>query len=79
MGKRYLSLGGHLTLIKSMLTNSPTYSLSLFEMPIGILRKIKQLFRSFLWGEKDSNRKVNLVSWEEATKSNREKLCGPGC
>jgi hypothetical protein len=35
----YLSKGGRLTLIKSTISNLPTYYLSLFPIPIGVTRK----------------------------------------
>ncbi|XP_050278053.1 uncharacterized protein LOC126719564 [Quercus robur] len=45
----YLSKGGKVTLIKSTLSNFPTYFLSLFPIPIGFANRIEQLQRNFLW------------------------------
>lgn len=50
-GKKFLSLGGRGTLIKSVLLNLPTYFLLLFAIPIGVANKIEKLFRRFLWGD----------------------------
>ena len=44
----YLSKGGRLTLIKSTLSNLPTYLLSLFPIPADIAYCIEQLQRNFL-------------------------------
>lgn len=51
---RYLSLGGRLTLIKSVISNLSIYYLSIFEMAIGVGKKIEQLFRNFLWGDREA-------------------------
>ena len=39
----YLSKGGRLTLIKSNLSNLPTYFLSMFPIPVTVARHIKKL------------------------------------
>jgi len=46
----YLSKAVRLMLIKSMLSNLPTYFLSLFPIPIGVINQIEKLHRKFLWG-----------------------------
>lgn len=66
--KHYLSLGGQLTLIKSILNNLPLYYMSLFEMRKGIANRLEQLLRIFLWVENEESRKVHLVRWSEVTK-----------
>lgn len=56
-GRKVLSLGGRITLIKAVLLNLPTHYLSLFQLPRGIERKLEQLFRKFLWGDKETKKK----------------------
>jgi hypothetical protein len=46
----YLSKGCILTLIKSTLSNLPTYYLSLFPIPVGVANRLDKLQRDFLWG-----------------------------
>uniref|UniRef100_A0A1U7WLE7 Uncharacterized protein LOC104228609 n=1 Tax=Nicotiana sylvestris TaxID=4096 RepID=A0A1U7WLE7_NICSY len=46
---QYLSLGGRLVLINSVLDSLPTYMMSLFLIPAGILQRLDKLRRSFLW------------------------------
>jgi hypothetical protein len=46
--KIYLSWGGRLTLLKSKLSSSPTYFLSLYPLPASIARILKRLQRDFL-------------------------------
>lgn len=68
-GKKFLSLGGRVTLIKLVLINLPTYFLSLFAIPNGVANKIEKLFRRFLWGDHLEKRRVHLVAWSEVTKA----------
>ena len=62
----YLSKGGRLTLIKSTLSNLPTYLLSLFPIPADIAYRIEQLQRNFLWGGLGDVSKRHLVNWSKA-------------
>lgn len=45
----YLSKGGRVTLIKSTLSNLPTYFLSLFLIHASVANHIEKLHRDFLW------------------------------
>ncbi|GJT24334.1 hypothetical protein Tco_0894271 [Tanacetum coccineum] len=42
-----LSIGGRLTLIKSVLTSLPLYHMSLYKAPLGVLRDLESLRRKF--------------------------------
>ena len=57
-----LSFGGRLTLLKSVLGNLPTYYLSLFKSPVGVLEELEKIRRSFLWGGCDGCKKIHWVS-----------------
>jgi exonuclease III len=67
--KLYLSKGGRLTLLKSTLSSLPTYFLSLFTIPISVMRRIEKMQRDFLWGGLGDEVKHHLVSWD--------KVCAP--
>jgi hypothetical protein len=50
----YLSKGGRVTLIKSTLSDLPTYMLSLFPIPAQVVKRIEKIQRDFLlWGLND--------------------------
>jgi hypothetical protein len=60
----YLSKGGRLTLIKSTLSNLPTYFLSLFPIPADVANRIEKIQRNFLWGTSEEVAKIHLVKWD---------------
>jgi hypothetical protein len=61
--KIYMSKGGRLTLIKSMLSSIPIYLLSLFPLPAGIARRLKRFQRDFLWDSPGGEHKLHYVNW----------------
>jgi hypothetical protein len=65
----YLSKGGRVTLIKSTISNLPTYFLSLFPIPSSVANRIEKLHRDFLWGGTGEEFKFYLVNWS--------KVCSP--
>ncbi len=62
--RMYLSKGGRLTLIKSTLSNLPTYYLSLFPIPVGVAHRIKKIQRDFLWEGMGGEFRYHLISWD---------------
>lgn len=62
---QYLSMGGRITLISSVLDNIPTYFVSLFPIPIKVLKKLDKLRRDFLWERNNSSHKFHLVKWDK--------------
>jgi len=61
----YLSKGGRVTLIKSTLSNLPTYFLSLFPIPSSVASRIEKLHRDFLWGGIGEEFKYHLINWSK--------------
>jgi hypothetical protein len=58
-----------LTLIKSTLSNLPTYYMSLFPIPVRVANRLERLQRDFLWGDIGDEFKFHLVNWE--------RICSP--
>jgi len=65
----YLSKDGRFTLIKSTLSNLPTYFLSIFPLPTGVANRIEKLHHNFLCGEIGDEFKFHLVSWSKVCTS----------
>ncbi|XP_062099740.1 uncharacterized protein LOC133805576 [Humulus lupulus] len=65
----FLSRGGRLTLIQSILSSIPVYYMSFFCIPKGVVEVLEKLIRDFLWEGADHSQSDNLVSWKEVCKS----------
>ena len=61
--KAFLSRGGRLTLIHSVVSSIPIYYLSLFKAPIGVIRAIEKVMKDFLWERGDVLGGDHLVGW----------------
>ena len=59
----YLSKGSRVTLIKSTLSNLPTYFLSVFPIPAVMANRIEKLQRNFLWSGIGDKPKFHLDKW----------------
>ncbi|PWA40160.1 RNA-directed DNA polymerase, eukaryota, Reverse transcriptase zinc-binding domain protein [Artemisia annua] len=62
-----LSMGGRMTLIKSVLSSLPIYYLSLYKAPCNVVDQIEGLMNNFLWAGSSEAKKVHWVSWEVVT------------
>jgi hypothetical protein len=60
-----LNLVDRLILTKEILQGIPTYLMSLFPAPKGILMKIITIQRNFIWRGAEDIKKWALVSWEK--------------
>jgi len=61
---QYLSMGGRLTLINSVLDSIPTYIMSMLPIPSKVQNQIDKIRRSFLWKGSYEGHKFHLVKWE---------------
>ncbi|GKC91022.1 RNA-directed DNA polymerase, eukaryota [Tanacetum coccineum] len=55
-----LSIGGRLTLIKSVLSSMPLYHMSIYKVPLGVLNKLESLRRNFFNGVDYKDRKLSM-------------------
>jgi hypothetical protein len=58
---KYVSLGGRVVLLNSVLAVIPIFYLSLFRMPVGVWKNLVRLQRRFLWGGAAG---ASKISWE---------------
>ncbi|KAL6314020.1 hypothetical protein AAG906_011754 [Vitis piasezkii] len=62
--RQYISKGGRITLIRSVLASMPIYHMSLFRMPKSVARRLDKVQRDFLWGGGSEVKKAHLIKWE---------------
>ena len=66
--KRYLSIGGRITLINACLSNLLVYYMSLFKMPKVVIERLDRIRRDFLWDGQGDKKKLHLMKWSEVIK-----------
>ncbi|GKD43095.1 RNA-directed DNA polymerase, eukaryota, reverse transcriptase zinc-binding domain protein [Tanacetum coccineum] len=66
-----LSIGGHLTLIKSVLSSLPLYHMSIYKALVGVLNSMESYCRNFLNGVERSERKLFWISWKRVLASKK--------
>nr|GEX59988.1 RNA-directed DNA polymerase, eukaryota [Tanacetum cinerariifolium] len=64
-----LSIGGRLTLLKSVLGASPLYTMSIFKIPKGVLKKMESLQNNFFIGVDHSDKKITWIAWDKVLAS----------
>jgi hypothetical protein len=62
---RWLSRGGHHTLIKYVLQAIPVFWLSIAYVPKGVLNLINKLCNNFLWKNNESGSTFNWIRWDK--------------
>ena len=67
--ERLLSQAGKEVMIKAMIQSIPTYSMSVFRLPIGLIKDIEAMICKFWWGHQGNERKMQWVKWST--------LCSP--
>ncbi|GJS50115.1 RNA-directed DNA polymerase, eukaryota [Tanacetum coccineum] len=66
---KMLSIGGRLTLVKSVLGSMPIFHMSLFKVPSGILKVLESIRSHFFNGHDISSKKVSWVNWNKVIAS----------
>lgn len=66
---KYLSMAGRVTMAQSVLSTIPYYAMQTTLFPVGICENIDKRIRGFIWGNKEGERKIHLMSWDTVTKS----------
>ncbi|GKC61754.1 RNA-directed DNA polymerase, eukaryota, reverse transcriptase zinc-binding domain protein [Tanacetum coccineum] len=60
-----LSIGGRLTLLKSVLTSMPLYQMSVYKVPMGVLNRMESMRRNFFNGVDNNDRKITMIGWKK--------------
>ncbi|GJR12603.1 RNA-directed DNA polymerase, eukaryota [Tanacetum coccineum] len=68
-----LSIGGRLTLLKSVLGSTPIYNLSLYKAPKTVLNTMESIRRNFFYGSNGLDTKITWVKWSKILAA---KKCG---
>nr|GEW54986.1 RNA-directed DNA polymerase, eukaryota [Tanacetum cinerariifolium] len=67
-----LSIGGRLTLLKSVLGASLLYSMSIFKVPRGVLKEMESIRNSFFNGAEPLNKKIMWAAWDKVLASKKK-------
>ena len=62
---KFLSLGGRLVLLNSVLSSIPIYFMSFYKFPGWVVKQIDKIRRNFLWkgAEYSITKKHSLIAW----------------
>ncbi|XP_052625777.1 uncharacterized protein LOC128132828 [Lactuca sativa] len=60
-----LSFGGRVTLANAVLGNLPTYFMSIFVIPNGVLDTLEKIRRKFIWCREYNKKSIYWVKWDK--------------
>ena len=63
--ERNMSVAAKEVLIKAVAQALPTYSMSVFKLPLGLCDDLTSIIRDFWWGTENGKRKTAWIAWEE--------------
>ena len=66
-----LSVGGRLTLLKSVLGSTPIYNVSIYKVPKSVLHTLESIRRNFFFGTQCDERKIMWVKWSKVLASKK--------
>ncbi|GJQ91492.1 RNA-directed DNA polymerase, eukaryota [Tanacetum coccineum] len=71
-----LSVGGRLTLLKSVLGAVPLYTMSLYKVPKGVLFEMESIRSNFFKGGDQLDKKITWVAWDKVLSSKKKEGLG---
>ena len=71
--EKNMSIAAKEILIKAVAQALPTYSMSVFKLPLGLCDDLTSIIRDFWWGVENGKRKTAWIAWEELV---LKKCCG---
>nr|GEY89730.1 RNA-directed DNA polymerase, eukaryota, reverse transcriptase zinc-binding domain protein [Tanacetum cinerariifolium] len=66
-----LSIGGRLTLLKSVLGATPLYTMSIYKAPKRVLLMLETIRSKFFYGADSSKKKITWIAWEKVLASKK--------
>ncbi|PNX89313.1 ribonuclease H, partial [Trifolium pratense] len=63
-GNKFISLGGRIVFLNSVLNSIPIFYMSFMKMLSQVWKKLISVQRDFLWGGARGGRKINRVKWD---------------
>lgn len=64
---RFLSTAGKATMLQSILSATPTFAMTCFQLPVGLCNQIQSVLTRFWWDTKDGDNKICWVAWDKLT------------
>ncbi|KAI9162186.1 hypothetical protein LWI28_024695 [Acer negundo] len=68
-GEKLLSTGGKEILIKAVIQAIPSYAMSIFRLPKGLVAEIHRMCARFWWGSKENHKKIHWCTWKRLCKT----------
>ena len=62
--EKLLSQVGKEVLLKAVVQEIPTFAMSCFKLPTGLIQDIERLIRKFWWGQQGDQRRIHWKNWE---------------
>jgi hypothetical protein len=66
--EKNMSAAAKEVLIKAVAQALPTYTMSVFKIPLGICDELTRITREFWWGVENGKRKIAWVAWRQLTR-----------
>jgi hypothetical protein len=63
-GNKFVSLGGRIVLLNSVLNAIPIFYLSFLKIPVLVWKQVRRIQIEFLWGCKGGRKKMNWIKWD---------------
>jgi hypothetical protein len=70
--ERFLSQAGKEVLLKAVIQAIPTYTMSIFQLPKVLCKKINSMMARFWWGHKENLSRTAWLSWDKLSLSKEE-------
>ena len=67
LSTRLLSKAGKLTMLKSVLTSTLTYTMSCFLIPVSLCKRIQSVLTRYWWDGPQGKKKMCWVAWDKLT------------